>query len=232
MAIPYFIWNDTDSRSMHLRCNRIPIIRPEERVQHVTIPGRPGELTQTEGANIYNSYIQTASISVDGAEYVSPAETWLSGDGYVTFHAQPTLKQKARIINAVTFERHSRNVDSWHADVQFYCEPYKRLTSETPVTVTESGSTITNDSAFEALPKLTIVGSGNITITMGGHVLTLPGVEDGCVVDSEMEWVTVNGIPQANAWSGEFPTISTGENTILFTGNVTSIEIEQRYRYL
>ena len=59
------------------------IVRPEERVQHVTIPGRTGDLTELEGENIYNSYIQTVSISVRGGFRVRDIYKWLRGEGYV-----------------------------------------------------------------------------------------------------------------------------------------------------
>ena len=56
MPQSFFIWNGIDCRSMGI-IMRGPaaIVRPEERVQHVTIPGRSGDLTELEGENIYNS---------------------------------------------------------------------------------------------------------------------------------------------------------------------------------
>ena len=112
MADRYFIWNGVNSSTKHIIMNdRAPIIRPEERVNHVTIPGRSGELTQVEGDDIFSSYIQSLAVTVDGKTNVPAAEAWLRGDGYVTFDTQSTLKQRARIINAVTFQRHSRNAD-------------------------------------------------------------------------------------------------------------------------
>ena len=47
----YFIFKGMDSRTMDVRMSGpAPIVRGEERVSHVTIPGRPGELTLTEGS--------------------------------------------------------------------------------------------------------------------------------------------------------------------------------------
>lgn len=232
MALPYFIWKGTDSRNMHLRCNRIPVVRPEERVSHITIPGRGGELTQTEGTGIYNSYIQTVSLTVESSAYVASVEKWLTGDGNVTFHAQPTLSQNARVINAVTFEKHSRNLDTWHAEVQFYCEPYKSLVDAADITVTESGTSIINDGDFTATPVLTITGSGASSISIGGNTLVLPALVSGWVVDCDLGWVTQNGVPQYNAWSGAFPVIPVGTSSVLFTGDITSIVITPRYKYL
>ena len=67
MGQSYFIWKNKDCRSMGVKLSGpVPIVRPEERVEHVQIPGRSGDLTETEGAEVYNSYIQTASILVHG----------------------------------------------------------------------------------------------------------------------------------------------------------------------
>ena len=82
MAQSFFIWNGKDCRSMGI-IMRGPaaIIRPEERVKHVEIPGLSGDLTETEGQNIFNSYIQTVSISVRGGFRVSKVYEWLRGAG-------------------------------------------------------------------------------------------------------------------------------------------------------
>ena len=90
MAQSFFIWNGIDcrSRGVYLR-GPAPIVRPEERVKHVTIPGRSGDVTETEGENIYNSYIQTVSFSAIGGFRLREIYKWLRGAGYVTFSGEP-----------------------------------------------------------------------------------------------------------------------------------------------
>ena len=78
----YFIWNDIDCRSLGVKLAApVPIVRPEERVQHIEIPGRSGDLTLVEGENIYNSYIQTASLLVKGGTRIREIYDWLRGSG-------------------------------------------------------------------------------------------------------------------------------------------------------
>lgn len=229
----YFIWNGTDSREKHIRVNnRVPIVRPEERVSHITIPGRAGELTQVEGEHIYNSYIQTVNLEVLGAANVPAAEMWLTGAGEVNFDTQATLKQKARIINAVTFEKVSRNLDIWKADVQFYCEPFKSPVTEAQIEVTESGTVLTNPGTLTAFPEIQMEGSGAVSVSIGGKTLVIPTLTSGWTADSEMRWICLNGVPQFNAWTGEFPEIPTGNATVLFTGNITKLTITPHWRYL
>ena len=233
MALLYFIWNGTNSNTKHIRVQaKAPIIRPEERVEHVTIPGRAGELTQVEGEHIYNSYIQTLTLIVDGKANVPAAEEWLTGDGYVTFDTQPTLQQRARIINAVTFSKHSHNLDYWVGDVQFYCDPIKHAVSESVINITSSGTTLTNPGNLPALPRMKITGSGAVSITIDGKQLIIPDCTSGWVADCENRWILENNVPQFNAWQGEFPQIPVGTSTITFTGSVTKIEITPQWRYL
>ena len=233
MAKRYFIWNGVNSADMDIVLNdRAPIVRPEERVNHITIPGRAGELTQVEGENIFNSYIQALEIRVHGKANVPAAEIWLKGDGYITFDTQPDLRQRARVINAVTFQRHSKNADWYVGEVQFYCEPIKRLAAEEDIEITESGTTLDNPGTLPAFPEIRIEGSGAVSISIGGKTLIIPECESGWTADSENQWILDNGVPQMNAWQGEFPQIPAGESTILFTGNITKLTITPRWRYL
>ena len=181
MPQSYFIWNNIDCRSMGI-IMRGPaaIVRPEERVQHVEIPGRSGDLTELEGENIYNSYIQTVSFSVRGGYRVREAYKWLRGAGYVTFSGEPDRKQEARIIGAVTLNKVSRNLDNWAGDVQFYCQPLKQLLTDSPVQITSSGSAVQNSGDVESRPRIKATASGtSMVITAGGNSLAIINLTSG-----------------------------------------------------
>lgn len=143
MAHNYFIWNGVSSLDKGILLDGpAPIIRPEERVKHTPIPGRSGDLTEIEGENIYNSYIQSIPIHVKSRASGDVASLdlrgicqWLRGAGYVTFSQEPTRKQQARIIGAITFEKHSRFINYWDAEVQFYCHPLKEALEDEAVTL-------------------------------------------------------------------------------------------------
>ena len=197
----YFIWNDVDCRTKGIRLQSMPeIIRPEERISHVIVPGRAGELTVTEGNDIYNSYIQPIHCVVNSAANVAEAERWLRGDGYITFSGQPNLTQRARVINAVTFAKQSPNSDWWEA---------------------------------ESRPLISVEGTGDITITANGKVIYLYGCQNWWSVDADVQWVRdAQYNPLFGVYTGEFPTFAPGYNVIQYTGNVTSLSIHGRWRYL
>lgn len=237
MPQSYFIWNNIDCRSMGI-IMRGPaaIVRPEERVQHVEITGRSGDLTELEGENIYNSYIQTVSFSVRGGYRVREVYKWLRGSGFVTFSGEPDRKQEARIIGAVTLNKVSRNLDNWAGDVQFYCQPLKQLQTDSPVQITSSGSAVQNTGDVESRPRIKATASGtSMVITAGGNSLAIIGLTSGqdYYIDSEiMEVYNSDRSALLTKDSlGDFPTLQPGSNTITGSG-WSKLVIERRERFL
>lgn len=237
MAQSYFIWKGMDCRDMGVKLSGpVPIVRPEERVQHVEIPGRSGDLTETEGDEIYNSYIQTASIMVQGGYRVREIYNWLKGAGFVTFHGEPDRRQMARIIGAITLNKHSRNLDWWVGEVQFYCQPLKQKLTEATTQITSSGSTVMNAGDVKSRPKITVTASGtSMTITVGGKTLTITGLTSSnkYIIDSEtMEVTNEAGTSLLTKNSvGDFPMLKPGNNAITGSG-WSKLVIERRERFL
>lgn len=237
MPQSYFIWNNIDCRSMGI-IMRGPaaIVRPEERVQHVEIPGRSGDLTELEGENIYNSYIQTVSFSVRGGYRVREVYKWLRGSGFVTFSGEPDRKQEARIIGAITLNKVSRNLDNWAGDVQFYCQPLKQLLTDSPVQITSSGSAVQNTGDVESRPRIKATASGtSMVITAGGNSLAIINLTSGqdYYIDSEIMEIynsDRSALLTKNSL-GDFPTLQPGSNTITGSG-WSKLVIERRERFL
>ena len=232
----YFIWNGVDSRSMGITSKgHAPLIRPEERVNHVQIPGRSGDLTELEGENIFNSYIQTVSFSVDGAEQVKAVFQWLRGAGYVTFSGEPDKQQQARVIGAVTMERVSRNLDIWRGQAQFYCQPLKERIYTESETLTASGS-VYNAGDVDAYPVIIAEPAENataMTVTVNGKTFTMTGVDGWRRIDSAAR--EVSDAEQTALYtlysSGPFPVLKPGHNTIAGTG-WASLQICKEERFL
>lgn len=239
MSQSFFIWKGTDCRAKGIRLSGpVSIVRPEERVEHVQIPGRSGDLTALEGIDIYNSYIQTATILVPGGYRVRDIYDWLRGSGYVTFSGEPDRRQIARIIGAITLNKHSHNLDWWTGEVQFYCQPLKELLVEETVTISSSGSTVVNRGDVPASPKITVTCSAGSTVvvTAGGNTLTVvlsDRADTGCIIDSEaMIVTTTDGTEDLTVLSsGNFPVLDVGSNAVTGSG-WTSLAIDRRERYL
>ena len=237
MGQSYFIWKNADCRSKGVTLGApAQIIRGEERVSHVTIPGRAGELTLTEGDDIYQSYIQTVTIQMRGGVRVREILEWLKGSGYITFSGEPDRRQKARVIGAVSMNRHSRNSDYWTGEVQFYCEPLKELLNPATTEITSSGSTVANGGDVKSRPKITATASStSMTITANGKTLTITGLTSNnqYIIDCEAGMVT-NAAGTENLTansSGSFPELLTGANTVTGSG-WSKLVFDRRERFL
>ena len=237
MGQSFFIWKNKDCRSMGVWLQGpVAIVRPEERVNHVEIPGRSGDLTELEGPDVFNSYIQTATILVKGGFHVRDVYNWLKGSGFVTFSGEPDRKQPARIIGAITLNKHSYHADWWTGEVQFYCQPLKEKLHDETVTITTSGSTVMNSGDVDAMPRIVAKASGTtVKVKTGGNEITLTGTTSGTeyVIDSEIMEVTNaagTSILTANS-SGAFPVLNPGRNTVTGSG-WSKLVIDRRERFL
>ena len=237
MGASYFIFKGVDSRSMSIVSGgAAPLIRAEERVEHVTIPGRSGDLTVTEGDRIFNSYIQTYPISVRGSENKRRVMDWLTGEGYVTFSTDPDRRQKARVIGAVTLNKVSKNMDADTGEVQFYCDPLKEDIADTPVVLTAPG-TVFNAGDVEARPliRATGVAGETFTITSSSGTFTFSfvgSIRTVVIIDCDAEIVlTTDNVNFTYRSSGPFPRLAAGNVAIGGTG-WSRLAIERRCRYL
>lgn len=253
MAQNYFVWKGTDSRSMGIiLSDPIPIIRPEERVEHIQIPGRSGDLTELEGEAVFNSYIQTVSLIVRGGYRIREIYNWLRGSGYVTFSGDPDKRQPARVVGAVTLQKHSRNLDMWVGEVQFYCQPMKeRLEDVSEVLTSQTNVYNRGDVLAKPLYKLTYNDdgqhtSGTATIHVTGNSqLPQPTVDMNRIIirqltQGQVVWVDSETMTVLNAdktailnaqTSGFCPVMGTGANNVQGYG-WSSLEIWKRERFL
>lgn len=240
MAQSYFIWNGVDCRSMGVRlAGPVAVTWPEERIGHINIPGRSGDLTALEGTDIFNSYIQTAEIKCRDWARLGLIKKWLRGSGYVTFSGEPNRKQAARIIGSVTLNKHSRNMDLWEGSVQFYCQPFKEKLTETVQRVTQSGTVVKNDGDVYSKPRITVNAAAagqNIRFTVNGNLfeIDMTGMADtGCVIDSQAEVVTnYSGAADLTILSaGDFPILKPRNNMIILQGGISSLDFEKRERF-
>lgn len=120
-------------------------------------------------------------------------------------------------------------------EITFTCKPQKFLyAGEEPITFTGSG-TITNPTQFPALPLIHIYGSGAGTISVGGVTVKIKSLTDKLTIDCD----TMNayrkvgdGAPEnknSTIVAPEFPALAAGENSVIFDGGISKIEIIPRW---
>ena len=231
--------------------NQPSFIRPLERTNTVSIPGRGGSLTLLEGQDIYDDITLTCDCLVSdpfspsdpGCESrIAQISGWLRGSGRVAFATRPNGWYEGRIGNQISFEKILRGNPHMSFQVQFRCSPYFYLTDGLKPVITNAGITLRNAGNVSSLPLITVTGTGDGSVTVvGDNILTIylagldsvPGIILDCdakvaygVSDESSGGITLLG-PRV---SGDWPVFPTGTFSVIADGDITSVEIIPRWR--
>ena len=206
---------------------------PEPKVSTISVPGRSGDLVFDDGG--YNNITGKASCYVLDLADVSARMGKINGllnkaRGYQRLFVSndPNHYRMARIANVTNFETRLNRLAPF--EIEFDCKPQRFLIDCPPVSVNASPGTIYNPTDFDALPVLTISGSGSGSVTIGDKTITITRLVDGMSIDCESQ-NAYNGSENLNGaiQCDDFPTIAPGRNTVQFTGGVTAVKILPRW---
>ena len=233
MTNDWFEWNGVKctAKGIHV-LEQPPVTVPAERVIYTNVPGRPGSMTTLEGEDVYDDMILTAQCIVADPAQIPVIAGWLKGSGTVTFANRPGGFYHARVTNQIPFEKILRGNPHRSFSVNFRCKPLWYQAGVQNMTITTSGSTITNPGTVYSEPVITVNGSGDITLMVGTKIIELTGITNSITIDSVLQ-EAYNGTSDMNShMSGEFPILKPGMNAISWSGNVTSVVVQPNWRYL
>ena len=229
----WFEWNGKRCTEYGIHVSeQPPLTLPAERVTFIDVPGRSGSLTTLEGEDVYEDMVLTAQCFIQSGARVSEIAAWLRGSGTVTFANRPEGYYEARIINQIPFEKILRGNPHLAFAVNFRCKPFWYLEAVASITLTQSGSFISNPGSVHAEPVITVYGSGNITLMVGMTITELEGTAGNITLDTPLMEAYSGTTSMNSAMSGDFPVLLPGRNAVSWTGSVTKIEIRPNWRYL
>ena len=230
-------WNGITSDSLNCIVERYPIYTvPRRKQSAISVPGRNGDLLLQQQS--YSNYIQAYDVYLSGPrngskmpEVAQAVAAWLNVGGYQKLidDYTPDSYRMAFFQGPMdlenTFNLYGR------ATIEFNCKPQRFLNSgDTAQTISTSGGTITNPTAYNAKPLIAVYGSRAATLQVGEYVCKLSSIDESITLDSDTE----------NAYKGttnlnskvtipDFPELVPGANTITWTGGITSVEIIPRW---
>ena len=229
----YFIWNGTDCRQFGIHVSeQPPITIPAERSTQTNVPGRPGSLTTLEGEDVYDDLLLAATCFISGPAQIPAIAAWLKGSGTVAFANRTGGYYKARIANQIPFEKVLRGNPHCSFAVNFRCFPFFYADNVSDITVTVSGTAITNPGSVYSEPVLTVYGSGDVTLMVGATIVELTDISESIVIDSVLREAYLGNTLMNDNMSGEFPVLKPGMNAISWTGEVARVVVRPNWRYL
>ena len=228
-------WAGKTSDTLGVVVEHYPVrVVPERALTETEIAGRNGALIQYDGnwSNYEQEYEVYISAEKTGLVRAARAVAeWLSAPvGYQRLEDsyEPDVYRMAYYAGGQDIESILNRFG--RATISFNCKPQRYLKSgEATKTLTGSG-TLTNITQFDALPIITVYGSGVGTVTVNDTTVSISEIDSYIVLDCELMDAykgTVNKNPYISA--ADFPVLKAGVNNISFTGGVTSLDIVPRW---
>lgn len=218
-----------------------PLTTGEERAEFVPIPGRSGSVTITEGDDVYDDIVLSVGCYIRDLDKIDLITAWLRGSGLLVLGNAPDRAYTARCVNQMEFMRLIRGRQYRTFNAVFRCDPRRYVFPEPAAqTFTSSPASITNPGTAAAEPIITVVGSGDVELTVGNSLISIDDLS------GPITSVTIN-CASGNAYSTDLtPTYNMsgrvsvsspiklypGANTILWSGTVTSVTVSRPWRYV
>ncbi|MBC1286892.1 hypothetical protein HB818_14095 [Listeria booriae] len=222
---------------------RAPYTAAERNVEFTEVAGRHGALMIDRGTfkqvqeevpvYLFASDRATTNIRAEANELFS----WLkSARGWceLTYSDDARYFMKATVAGELSFQEVFYLFYVGEGAIPFIRQPQRYVQDGRRVrTITTKGTTLTNPEQFESQPKITVYGTGDITLYVGNKIVVLKGVTDPITLDTEMgnSYTSVNGIivPANQKVSNALPNLGLGDTAFDWIGNVTKIEVVPRW---
>ena len=229
----YIIFNGKDSRDVKglLISELPPITKTNLRVKETVIDGVDGSIIEELG---YESYDKAIAIGLTVGADVDKISEFFTGSGEVVFSNEPDKYYIARIIKNIDYARLLR---FRVAVVTFRVQPFKfnRVEVTRQATTDRTSMIIENVGNHTSKPIIEIAGSGTVELTLNGSYIcdyTFPEGESSVVLDSEKQDAYLGDTLKNRNMNGDFPVFQKGNNTLSWSGTVTSIKITKYSRWL
>lgn len=224
------LWNNVDLKTKGIIVENIPTItKGKKRISTYEVEGRNGLLMVDKGT--YDSFICSLSCHFNEIHDIDAIKSFL--DGYGTLTLDGLREYEAVVNNQIDFEEVDRS-GFRKFPLQFLCNPIAHDIQPTSVEITEPTSLTINQTA-NTYPIITIEGTGDVVVYINNKAFNLYNLNSEYTYTLDCnakEIVDQLGRNCSNQMRYDFPYLKPGENTISYTGTITSFEIEYKKAYL
>lgn len=208
---------------------------PERDYDIVHVPGRNGDIVVDKGSyqNVTREYqIAVGSYQRYFTEMANCISEWVhSASGYARLEDsyEPDYYRMAIFKDELTIENimfHAGRVT-----VSFNCKPQRFLKVGDRTYKLTNREIIRNPTRFKAQPIITLYGSGAGALNIGECTVSVLNMTSSLVIDCEMQ-DAYRGTTNCNRdikVIGGFPELLPGNNKIIFSGGITSVEVVPKW---
>lgn len=216
-------------------CSLPPISKAPLRAQAEEIDGRDGDVITKLG---YGAYDKPFTIGLSGSYDIDAVIGYFNSEGKITFSNEPEKYYLFSQFDQIDFEKLIRFKT---ADVVVHVQPFKYSTTEAEIVKTFSAQTgskrIRNSGNYFSKPVITIEGSGNVEITLGGNLAVALDMSttSKIILDTDsLNATDDSGNLKNRLVTGSLENLyfAIGNNDIGFNGSVTKISVKNYSRWL
>lgn len=228
----YFIFNDINSKDLGLHIEELPIVpTSEEGIDVIEVEGRDGFLLKHNNHLKYRTY--DVDLILKDIKKIDLIKQHLRGSGKLILSNNLTRYYNVTIINKIDFERIFKNYNS--CLISFIVQPFEYEIENTTINVV-APTIFKNNTNATCKPILKIYGTSSGTVRIGNDVIQIKNIKNYVELDYDLQECyryddlilkNCNGDVLAN-----FKEIPIGDTEISFTGGITRIEINPRFRWL
>lgn len=235
----WFSFKGVKNTDMHVAMMSMPVRPlPAALGELKAVPGMNGKMWLPE--NAYDRVLVSLSLYTLDDANIDAVCAWLSGEGNLVFGDEPDKCYHARITKQFNRSNHNARFANQDLSPSFDCEPFRyQATPVSPISVTTTGTKITNPGTIASAPLLKVSGSGNGTLMIGGATMLLDNLSAPVYVDCDAKFAYAGegttASPRVLATqhvTGDWIRIAPGDNYVSFTGGVTGVTITPRWRWL
>ena len=224
----YFIWNDIKSNIYgYLEKTPFPEFSPTNfDIQY--IPKRSTPLILTK--NTRNKVTISVNLQRVNRKNYPSLYSWLNNGNHIgkLIICDDLTKYYKAICTSVKPTHSSYDFSS--VAITFDCFPYRYTVDNTAI-ITTNATTIKVDGSYYSEPTIKIYGNGNGTLTINNISISVY-VDGYLTIDSERLLAYKDNVVCLSQMAGTFPIFQIGNNSISFSGGITSLEIHKNERWL
>ena len=238
----YFVYNGVSSLDMGLRIESKNVFSaPKYDVDFLSIPGRDGDLIAGSGrypnVQVTYSVFLTAKSITELSQKITLVKSWLYSDtdNYhtLTDTYDTEFYRKAVYAGKLDIEDEMNRIGVF--TISFSCKPfrYSEAGNET-IQIYGDDTVISNPYPFTSKPFIRIYGTGEGSLTLTTptktSIWTFTDIDEYLDIDSEQMNFYKDVTPMNDTVSGSgFPLLYSGDNEVLFSGDITKVEIIPRW---
>lgn len=230
MGVPFFIFNNINSKEKGILVNNLPpISKPERNYEELEIPGRNGKLYIDDES--YNTFMYTITCTLMPDSNIREISKWLNGTGKLILCTELDKMYDVLIKDQIDYEQTYRICNQF--EVNFEVQPIVKSVEKKEINLTKEDSIIIQESTYQIKPYLKIFGNGNITLTINNNSINLKNIEDYIELDCELEEAFKdNKNCNSKVECENFPILFPGENYFSWTGNITNLQIKYKEAFI